>query len=111
MRKPLPNSFADGSASGAFRPTQAAEDCRSRGRHHVQRQLRSDHGPDARLGFTLVGLLITLAMVTGCRSLGPRSIPGDRSEYSNAIGESWKRQTLLNIVKLRFLDTTIFVDV
>jgi len=78
----------------------------------VQRQPRSDHGPDARLGFTtLAGLLIVLAVVTGCRNLGPRTIPGDRSEYSNAIGESWKRQTLLNIVKLRYLDPPTFVDV
>src|SRR5437016_7938293 len=59
---------------------------------------------------TLINLLL-VALLTGCSSLGPRTIPGDRSEYSNSIGESWKRQTLLNIVKLRYLDPPIFVDV
>src|SRR5205823_12943560 len=52
-----------------------------------------------------------LALVTGCKSIGPGTVPRDRFEYSSSIGESWKRQTLLNIVKLRYLDPPIFVDV
>ena len=54
---------------------------------------------------------IAIALFTGCRSLGPGTVGRDRFEYSTAIGDSWKRQTLLNIVKLRYLDPPIFVDV
>jgi hypothetical protein len=59
----------------------------------------------------LVSLLATVAISTGCRSIGPGTVAHDRFEYSSSISESWKRQTLLNIVKLRYLDPPIFVDV
>src|SRR5690348_16435143 len=61
-------------------------------------------------------MLVSLAaatslLVSGCKSIGPGTIPRDRSEYSSSISDSWKPQTLLNIVKLRYLDPPIFVDV
>jgi hypothetical protein len=47
----------------------------------------------------------------GGRHLGPRSIVADRIPYNQAVATSWKEQTLLNIVKLRSMDTPFFVDV
>ena len=49
---------------------------------------------------------------TGCyRAIGPHSVARDRSQYSASLSDSWKEQTLLNIVKMRYVDPPIFVDV
>lgn len=61
------------------------------------------------VGATLLVLLV-LGPV-GCRHFGPRSIVADRLPYNEAIASSWKEQTLLNIVKMRYADTPFFVDV
>lgn len=47
----------------------------------------------------------------GCKHYGPRSITTDRIPYNEAIASSWKEQTLLNVVKLRYVDTPFFIDV
>ncbi len=59
------------------------------------------------LGFLMLALLGS----AGCQHYGPTSIVTDRIPYNQAIATSWKEQTLLNIVKLRYMDTPFFVDV
>jgi hypothetical protein len=55
--------------------------------------------------------LAAAVLFTGCTHLGPRTVAVDRFDYSTAIADSWKQQTLLNIVKLRYMDLPVFVDV
>ncbi len=47
----------------------------------------------------------------GCASMGPKTIGPDRIGYMEEISESWKKQMLLNIVKMRYLDPPTFLDV
>ena len=49
--------------------------------------------------------------IAACTSIGPGTVPHDRIDYASAIGNSWKEQTLLNIVKLRYADMPIFLEV
>jgi hypothetical protein len=64
------------------------------------------------LAATKLGLcLASAAMFAGCSHLGPTTVAVDRSDYGSSIGDSWKQQTLLNIVKLRYMDLPVFVDV
>jgi len=58
-----------------------------------------------------IALLLAALAAAACTHIGPQMIPRDRFDYSTAIADSWKRQTLLNVVKLRYLDLPIFVDV
>jgi hypothetical protein len=50
-------------------------------------------------------------VVAACTSIGPGTVPHDRIDYGSSIGNSWKEQTLLNIVKLRYGDMPIFLEV
>lgn len=57
----------------------------------------------------VITVLVTLA--AGCGSLGPRTLDTDQLDYGESIGQNWKNQMLANVVKLRYLDMPVFVDV
>ena len=60
------------------------------------------------------GILLTAIIVflmSACTNIGPRTSPRDRFDYNAAISDSWKEQTLLNIVKTRYADMPLFVEV
>jgi hypothetical protein len=52
-------------------------------------------------------------LATGCLhpKIGPNSLPRDRALYSLSLADSWKEQTLLNIIKVRYVDPPVFVDI
>lgn len=56
-------------------------------------------------------VLLLLVLLTGCSPIGPGTIARDRFDYTTAVADSWKRQMLLNIVKIRYGDAPIFLDV
>jgi len=59
----------------------------------------------------LAAILLTVLLIAGCSSIGPQTVTKDRFDYNEAISRSWKEQTLLNIVKIRYADMPLFVEV
>jgi hypothetical protein len=62
------------------------------------------------MAFLVTICLLTIQLV-GCAAIGPPTVDRDRFDYVTAISESWKRQTLLNLLKTRYMDAPVFMDV
>lgn len=56
-------------------------------------------------------MTLLLLICAACASHGPATVSRDRDGYSSAIGRSLNHELLLNIVRLRYLDMPVFLDV
>jgi hypothetical protein len=54
---------------------------------------------------------VLLLGLIGCTSIGPPTLRRDRLDYADALADASKRETLMNIVKLRYADTPSLVTV
>src|SRR5688572_20335236 len=72
---------------------------------------RRDPAALGRFATTLAVVLGLLTSAAGCGGIGPHTVPNDRFDYTEAISSSWKQQMLVNMVKLRYGDTPVFLDV
>jgi hypothetical protein len=52
-----------------------------------------------------------LLLLSGCAGIGPQTVSRDRFDYTAAISDSWKNQMLFNMVKIRYGDAPVFLDV
>ena len=62
-------------------------------------------------GLKIAVLCVCLVAVAGCSLTGPAKVRDRRRLYNVAIQETNQEQMLLNIVRLRFLDTPFFLQV
>jgi hypothetical protein len=79
-----------------------------RTKREATRGIVGSNGSDLGMRPTLVCAALLLA---GCGSFGASSVARDRFDYSAAISQSWKDQMLLNLVKIRYADAPVFLEV
>jgi hypothetical protein len=57
------------------------------------------------------GLALLMSITIGCAHVPPSNLIRDRFDYGQSVADSWKRQTLLNVVRMRYADAPVFMDV
>src|SRR5881394_3837899 len=60
---------------------------------------------------SLHAVISIVLLLAGCHGIGPGTVTRDRFDYTETLSTSWKQQMLVNMVKLRYGDTPVFLDV
>jgi len=63
------------------------------------------------LAADVAAIIILATLCSACVGVGARTVTADRFDYTTALSDSWKRQMLINVVKLRYGDAPVFLDV
>ena len=61
--------------------------------------------------FARAAMLVCLALAPGCIHVPAQSVATDRFDYGQSLSDSWKEQTLANVVRLRYADAPAFLEV
>ena len=56
-------------------------------------------------------LVASAVLLASCQSIGPKTMDRDQLNYGQSVGDNWKNQMLANIVKIRYADMPVFMDV
>ena len=56
-------------------------------------------------------VVTSASLCTACAGVGVRTVTVDCFEYTATLSDTWKRQMLINVVKLRYGDAPVFLDV
>lgn len=63
------------------------------------------------VSFQIIPFVIVLLVSYGCGMLGPASLKEDRNRYNQVIAYTGSEQMLINLVKLRYRDSSTFLQV
>ena len=61
--------------------------------------------------FHLLGCVFIVLLLSTCKSMGPRTIPVDSFNYNDRIAQHQQEQMLLNMVRLRYGEAPLFMNV
>ncbi len=58
-----------------------------------------------------VAAVLAAVLLGACNSLGPAAVGGGRTAYNQVLADSQSEQLLLNLVRLRYVDVPLFLEV
>ncbi len=74
-------------------------------------QIRSPSRFSVRAGRVLVSAILLTTLLGACAQLGPQALVSGRPQYNIAVQQTESQQLLLNIVRQRYNDPVLFLDV